>query len=103
MAASSWAVCALIWINHRHRLVLLHPVHDVVAVDQAEGELTARHQIGAVAIARGYLDAILVQALHEFACAFIAQKNKERCDLVCCRAEKRICNHRPATPTRVGV
>ena len=46
-------ICALIWINHRHRLVLLHPVHDVVAVDQAEGELTARHQIGAVAIARG--------------------------------------------------
>jgi len=72
---ATYLIRTLVWINHRHRLALIHPTHDVVAVDQAEGELTARHQIGAVAIARGYLDTIFVQAVHECAGALIAQKS----------------------------
>ena len=49
---TAYLVRALVWIDHVHGLVLLHPVYDVVAVDEAESKLTARHQIGAIAVAR---------------------------------------------------
>src|SRR5262245_14109888 len=44
-------ICTLVWINHRHRFMLIDPVYDIVTVDEAERELAARHKIGAVAIA----------------------------------------------------
>ena len=79
---ATYLVRALVWINHRHRLVLIHSNHDVVAIDEAEGKLPTGHLIGAVAIARGQFDVILMQAVHECARAFITQKNKERCNLI---------------------
>ena len=96
-------VSTLIGVDQINGLVLLHPIYDIIAIHEAEIKLAACDQIGAVTIAGGYLDSAVVQVLHESAPALVTPQRKERGNLVGRRTEQRICNHRPATPTRIRV
>src|SRR5690242_21765398 len=93
----------LIRVTAIDRLALFLPAVDVVAVNQGESSEPFRHLLGAVAVARGDLHAVVAHRLQESFGFAIAPHREQRSDMGGRSAEQRIGNDGLGAELWVGI